>query len=135
MLRILLTGGGSGGHVYPLIAVAEELQKQAVQKSIELELRFVGADGLIRDAASSIGIKSQVIAAPKWRRYTSAENFTDILKAPLGLLQAAAYVWSYMPDLIFSKGGYDSFLPALAARIFRIPVIIHESDVMRSEER
>ena len=130
MLRILLTGGGSGGHVYPLIAVAEELQKQAVQKSIELELRFVGADGLIRDAASSIGIKSQVIAAPKWRRYTSAENFTDILKAPLGLLQAAAYVWSYMPDLIFSKGGYDSFFPALVARIFKIPVIIHESDVM-----
>lgn len=128
--RVMLTGGGSGGHVYPLIAVAEELQKQAVQKGLDLELRFLGADGLIREAAASVGIEFQAIAAPKWRRYNSVENFVDILKTPLGFFQALFYVWRYMPDLVFSKGGYDSLFPALAGRIFRIPIVIHESDVI-----
>lgn len=128
--RIMLTGGGSGGHVYPLIAVAEELQRQAMQKGLDLELRFLGADGLMKDVATSIGIKFQAVISPKWRRYNSVQNFIDILKAPIGLFQTLFYVWRYMPDLIFSKGGYDSFLPALAGRIFRIPIVIHESDVI-----
>ncbi|MBI2063723.1 MAG: UDP-N-acetylglucosamine--N-acetylmuramyl-(pentapeptide) pyrophosphoryl-undecaprenol N-acetylglucosamine transferase [Candidatus Yanofskybacteria bacterium] len=130
MLRILLTGGGSGGHVYPLIAVAEELQKQAAQNGVPLELRFLGADGLIKDVAATIGVTAIGVISPKWRRYLSYQNFTDILKAPFGFLQALFYVWRFMPDLIFSKGGYDSFLPALIARILAIPVIIHESDVV-----
>lgn len=130
MIKILLTGGGSGGHVYPLIAVAEELQKQAVRQSLDLDLLFLGADGLMKDVAASVGIKFQATVSSKWRRYTSAQNFIDILKVPLGFLQALIHVWSYMPDLIFSKGGFDSFLPALAARIFGISVVIHESDAI-----
>lgn len=130
MIKILLTGGGSGGHLYPLVAVAEELQKEAVQRGLNLELRFMGTDGLLKEVAASIGIRFQAIASPKWRRYASSKNFVDILKMPVGLLQALFYVWQYMPDLIFSKGGFDSFLPALASRIFMIPVVIHESDVM-----
>lgn len=128
--RILLIGGGSGGHLYPLIAVAEELQRQAAQQGLDLDLLFLGVDGLTRDVAASIGIKFQAIVSSKWRRYASVQNFIDIFKTPLGFLQSLIYIWRYMPDLIFSKGGYDSFLPALVARIFGIPVFIHESDVM-----
>src|SRR3989344_682101 len=130
MIKILLTGGGSGGHVYPLVAVAEELQKAAAQKGLELDLKFLGADGLARDMAAVIGIKFQAITSHKWRRYVSADNFIDILKVPVCFLQAIFHVWAYMPDIIFSKGGYDSFFPALAARIFNIPVVIHESDAI-----
>lgn len=130
MYRILLTGAGSGGHVYPLIAVAEELQKQAAQGGVVLELRFIGDDGFFQDAAAGIGMEFKRIFSPKWRRYFSSQNFIDILRAPFGFLQAFYYVWRVMPDLVFSKGGYDSFLPALIARIFAIPVVIHESDVM-----
>lgn len=131
MLKILLTGGGSGGHIYPLIAVAEELQRLAAQSGIDLDLLFLGADGQVnRDVLASIGVKFQAAISFKWRRYVSAENLIDILKAPIGLLQAFIYVWRYMPDMIFSKGGHDSFLPALVGRIFRIPVVIHESDVV-----
>lgn len=130
MVRILLTGGGSGGHVYPLIAVAEELQKQSARSGVDLDLRFIGDDGFFKEAVSGIGMKFTKILSPKWRRYFSLQNFVDILKTPIGFLQAFFYIWLFMPDLVFSKGGYDSFLPALIARLFAIPIIIHESDVM-----
>ncbi|MDO8669045.1 MAG: UDP-N-acetylglucosamine--N-acetylmuramyl-(pentapeptide) pyrophosphoryl-undecaprenol N-acetylglucosamine transferase, partial [Candidatus Buchananbacteria bacterium] len=128
--RILLTGGGSGGHVYPLIAVAEELQKQAMQDGTTLELRFIGDDGFFQDTTAGVGMEFRRIFSPKWRRYFSVQNFIDILKAPLGFLQAFFYIWRFMPDLVFSKGGYDSFLPALVARILAIPVVIHESVIV-----
>ena len=130
MLRILLTGGGSGGHIYPLIAVAEELQKQAAQSGTNLELKFIGEDGFVKDAVTTIGVTAVSIISSKWRRYFSYQNFIDILKAPFGFLQTLFYIWQFMPDFVFSKGGYDSFLPALVARILAIPVVIHESDII-----
>lgn len=110
--------------------MAEELRRQAAQQGLDLDLLFLGADGLIKGVAAGIEMKFLTIASPKWRRYNSVQNFIDILKAPLGFLQALIYVWRFMPDLMFSKGGYDSFLPALAARIFKVPVVIHESDAI-----
>lgn len=130
VFRILLTGAGSGGHVYPLVAVAEELQRLAGRTGQGLELKFLGADGLVKDATATINVSVVGIISPKWRRYFSYQNFIDLLKVPLGFLQALFYIWQFMPDLVFSKGGYDSFLPALVARILAIPVVIHESDVI-----
>ena len=134
MYIILLTGGGSGGHIYPLIAVAEELKKQARTRQpaegTELELQFIGDRKSSEIVAKEINIKFNGVLSPKWRRYSSIENFTDILKAPFGFLQALFCVWRLMPDLIFSKGGYDSFLPALAGRLLMVPVVIHESDLI-----
>ncbi len=128
--RILLTGGGSGGHLFPLIAVAEELQRQAAKKGVNLELQFLGDTRLIRSIIGNTGIKFKEITSPKWRRYTSVNNFIDILKAPVGFLQALFYVWKYMPDIIFAKGGYDSFLPSIVGKLMMIPIAIHESDVV-----
>jgi UDP-N-acetylglucosamine--N-acetylmuramyl-(pentapeptide) pyrophosphoryl-undecaprenol N-acetylglucosamine transferase len=128
--RILLTGGGSGGHVYPLIAVAEDLRELASQKNINLKMEFIGDAAFFRQVIGKNGISSKNILAPKWRRYNSLKNFIDILKLPVAIVQSFFYVWLYMPDLIFSKGGYDSFLPSLVGRIFLIPLVIHESDAI-----
>lgn len=126
--RILLTGGGSGGHIYPLVAVAEELQKQASQNNVDLELRFLGEGELLKEVSAQIGVEFKSVLSPKWRRYASIQNFIDILKTPVGFFQSLFYVWRFMPDLIFSKGGYGAFLPSLAGKILMIPLAIHESD-------
>ena len=122
--RILLAGGGSGGHAYPLLAVAEEIQKAGSQVNLE----FIGDGGILREEAASLGIKFRQVMSPKWRRYFSFLNFADIFKFPVGFLQSLFYVWLYMPDLVFAKGSYASFLPALTAKLMFIPLIVHESD-------
>lgn len=135
--RILLTGGDTGGHIYPLVAIAEELQKQSNETNFVIEIKFMGdsqtdstGSNIFKQEAGKLGIKYQKIISPKWRRYFSIENFIDIFKFPIGLAQALFYVWLFMPDGVFSKGGSASFLPVLAAKIFMIPLIIHESDAV-----
>ncbi len=126
--RVMLAGGGSGGHVYPLVAVAEELKRQAPQSGKSLEVRFIGDGELIHNAADELGIRFHHVMAPKWRRYFSMLNFLDLLKLPVGFFQACLYVWLFMPDAMLIKGGYASFLPALAAKLMAVPLIVHESD-------
>jgi len=126
--RVLLVGGGSGGHVYPLIAVANALKIQAGQKNINLDLMLIGDGGFAEDAARKNGISFRKILAGKFRRYYSVLSFLDILKLPLGFIQSLWYVYLYMPDVIFTKGGHVSFLPAVVGSIYRIPVYTHESD-------
>lgn len=128
MLRILLVGGGTGGHIYPLVAVAQELKNQAAQAGTDLKLQFIGDNGLLRQLAQEQGTKFRAVLSSKWRRYFSFLNLLDALKFPLGFFQALFCVWLFMPDVIFAKGGYASFLPALAGKIFAIPIVIHESD-------
>ncbi len=128
--RILLVGGGTGGHVSPLVAVAQELQKQAQSTGIDLRLQMMGDGTLLHQSAQELGIISHQVSAPKWRRYFSLLNILDIFKIPLGILQASFFVWLFMPDIVFAKGGYASFLPLLAAKIFFIPVYLHESDAI-----
>ncbi len=126
--RIMLSGGGSGGHVYPLVAVAEELLKQEELIGKKVDIRFIGDGSLIADAARDLHIPFRHVWAPKWRRYFSILNFLDVFKIPFGLAQAFFHVWLYMPDVMLVKGGYASFLPALAAKLAAVPLIVHESD-------
>jgi UDP-N-acetylglucosamine--N-acetylmuramyl-(pentapeptide) pyrophosphoryl-undecaprenol N-acetylglucosamine transferase len=128
-MRILLTGGGTGGHITPLVAIARELKKIGKEKGINnLELFYVGPDGMAKDFLAKEGIVLKTILAGKMRRYFSLKIFTDILKIPIGLIQAIWRVFWIMPDVCFGKGGYGSFSAVIACWIFRVPILIHESD-------
>lgn len=124
----MFTGGG-GGHFYPLIAVAEaihDLEKK--ERLLPAELYFVSdkpydAHALFENEISYIQIKTG-----KRRSYFSLKNFFDIGKTTLALFRATWVLYKIFPDVVFAKGGYASFPTLFAARIFGIPVLIHESD-------
>jgi len=127
MQRILLVGGGSGGHVYPVIAVANALKERSANAG-GLDLALLGDDNFMRQAAQENGIKFRSILAGKLRRYFSLLAVLDIFKFPIGFLQSLWHVFWFMPDAVFAKGGYVSIMPALVARLYFIPLYIHESD-------
>ncbi len=128
-MKILLTGGGSGGHFYPLIAVAEEINKIIKQEKLLPATLYYMSDSP-HDVQSLIenNIEFVPITAGKSRRYFSLLNVFDAFKTFFGIISASIKVFSIYPDVIFSKGAYASFPVLVAARIFRIPVFIHESD-------
>lgn len=132
MKRILLVGGGSGGHVYPIIAVANALKEKAdgvdSTSSPQVELMILGDNKFMRPATIESGIKFRSVLSGKLRRYFSPMNFVDIFKFPIGLIQSLWHIYWFMPDVVFAKGGYVSVLPALVAKLYRIPLYIHESD-------
>ncbi|MBI2592991.1 MAG: UDP-N-acetylglucosamine--N-acetylmuramyl-(pentapeptide) pyrophosphoryl-undecaprenol N-acetylglucosamine transferase [Candidatus Colwellbacteria bacterium] len=128
--RVLVTGGGTGGHIYPLVAVVSELQILASTMRIDAEIRYLGSFGPYRDLLRDNDIKAQGIVESKLRRYFSLENFIDGPKFIVGFLQALSRLFWFMPDAVFSKGGPGAMAVVLAARFYGIPVIIHESDAI-----
>jgi len=127
-LRLLLTGGGSGGHTFPLIAVSRELKRIALAQNIELEMIYIGPNDFTLPYIQKEGIAIKTISVGKFRREFSWQNFLDIFKTMAGIFQALFYIYILMPDLIFSKGGYGSFPVTFWGIIFFIPTYIHESD-------
>ncbi len=126
--RILLVGGGSGGHVFPLISVADSLKNLAVKENKDVEIILLGEGRFFEEAAKNSGFKYKKILAGKFRRYFSLENFLDPFKMIAGFFQSFWHLFWLMPDAVFAKGGYASFFPVLAAKIFFIPIYIHDSD-------
>lgn len=129
-IRIVLTGGGTGGHIYPLISVHRALKSLTDKKLYTLETTYIGPDGFARQSFEKEGIKIIIIKAGKWRRYFSLLNIFDIFNLIIGFFQSLWHLWRIMPDLIFSKGGYGSLPVVLVAWIYRIPLFIHESDTI-----
>lgn len=128
-MKVVFTGGGTGGHFYPLIAVAEELNKIIDEEHIAESKLFYFSDAPYdTEALRENGIKYVHIVAGKRRIYRSFKNFIDLFKIGIGALQALIKLFIIFPDIIFAKGGYASFPTLFAARILGIPVIIHESD-------
>ncbi|MEK7630161.1 MAG: UDP-N-acetylglucosamine--N-acetylmuramyl-(pentapeptide) pyrophosphoryl-undecaprenol N-acetylglucosamine transferase [Patescibacteria group bacterium] len=127
MKRILLTGGGSGGHIYPLIAVAEKLKEIAGN---QIEINYLGPIGQFDEDFSQLGIKIYKLASSKIRRYAIFLSFLDAPKFFWSFFQALFRLYVLMPDVIFSKGGVGAFPVVLAAKFYFIPVIIHESDAV-----
>ena len=126
--RVVLTGGGSGGHIYPLIAVAEKLQEKANAMRFALELTYVGPKDAYAPVFQDHGISVRPIVAAKIRRYLSFSNVIDVPKFFVGFVQALVKLYFIMPDVIFSKGGTGAFPVVIAGWFYRIPVVIHESD-------
>lgn len=128
-MKILFTGGGTGGHFYPLIAVAEKINDIAdKEKLLDIKLYYMSNSPYDKTALFENGIKYIYVPAGKLRIYPSIQNFIDIFKTITGIFTALIKVFSIYPDVIFSKGGYASFPCLFAGRILRIPIIIHESD-------
>ncbi|MEK7505154.1 MAG: UDP-N-acetylglucosamine--N-acetylmuramyl-(pentapeptide) pyrophosphoryl-undecaprenol N-acetylglucosamine transferase [Patescibacteria group bacterium] len=128
-MKIVLTGGGSGGHFNPLIAVAEEINLLVQErKLVPPQLYYFADKPYDEQALFENQIKFIKISAGKWRRYFSLQNFFDLWRTARGMWTALWKLYTLYPDVIFSKGGYVSFPVLWAARILRIPVAIHESD-------
>lgn len=127
-MRIVLTGGGTGGHVFPLVAVAKKIKEK---EKLDTEFLFIGSDGkLEKEAMDAEQIPCKFIASGKMRRYFSLLNFLDFFKIPIGIIKSLWILLVFMPDVVFSKGGHASLPVVLAAWIYRIPVLIHESDAI-----
>lgn len=131
-MRILFAGGGTGGHFFPIISLAREVRLIAEKNLIvDLSLYYMGASdpeksGLLKKE----GLIEIRVTTGKWRRYFSLENFLDIFKIVLGIFQSIWHFFVIMPDVVFSKGGYGALPAVIGAIIFRIPLIIHESDAV-----
>ncbi len=126
--RVVLTGGLSGGHTFPLIAVARALEKEMKG---DVEFLFIGSRGPFEvTAMRDAGIPCKFILTAKWRRYFSVWNFIDLIKLPIAFVQALWHLLWYMPDAVFSKGGAASVPIALAATLYRIPILLHDSDAV-----
>ena len=131
-MRILFTGGATGGHIFPIIAITRQLKKIYTNnsKENELEMFFLGSGGLSEKFLEKEGVKVETILAAKLRRYFSFKIFLDFIKIPIGFFKSLLYLYIWMPDVIFSKGGYDSFPVVVVGWIYRIPILIHESDTV-----
>ena len=129
-MRILFTGGGTGGHLFPLVAVARQLRNIYPQNEENLEMFFLGPDDFSKSVLEKEGIRVKIILAGKIRRYLSIKNIFDLFKMPFGFLQALWYLYIWMPDAIFSKGGYGSVPVVLMGWLYQIPILIHESDTV-----
>ncbi len=130
-MKILLIGGGTGGHFYPLIAVAEELNRIADEEKIaNFKLYYMADTPYSQQELDEQFITFIPITAGKMRVYFSMQNFLDFFKTAYGTVGALFKLFNLYPDVIVSKGGYAAFPVLVAARILRIPVIIHESDTV-----
>lgn len=128
-MKIVFTGGGSGGHFYPIIAVAQQVRELVKEeKLIEPTLYFISPTPYNRGVLFDNKIIYKKVMSGKQRIYPSFLNFIDKFKISWGIIQALWVLFWIYPDIIFSKGGFGSIPVVLAGRILGIPIIIHESD-------
>lgn len=128
-MKILFTGGGSGGHFYPIIAIIEEVNQLAKEnRLIGLELFYMSNSPYNEGLLFEHNVTFKRNTAGKMRVYFSLMNFIDLFKTGWGVIVSLWTIFSIYPDVIFGKGGYASFPALLAGKLLRIPVIIHESD-------
>ncbi len=130
MPKIIFTGGGTGGHVFPIIAIVDSLRERA-----NVDVLYIGpTDFTAKFFLKEAKIRTHYILSGKIRRYFSFKaillNLRDIIfNIPIGLIQSFIIMFFAMPDLIVSKGGYGSIPVVLAGFVLRIPIFIHESDI------
>lgn len=124
---IVFTGGGTGGHVYPGIAVLQALTERLGRPA---RIVWIGSEeGIERTIVEGLGLEYRAIATGKLRRYFDGKNFTDLVRIVRGYFQAKKHLRELKPVFVFSKGGFVSVPPVRAARALKIPVYSHESDL------
>lgn len=124
MKKIVLTGGGTAGHVTPNIALFPSLREA------DYEITYMGSyDGIEKKLISDFDIPYVGISTGKFRRYLDLKNFTDPFRVMKGFAEAKKFLKGYQPDVIFSKGGFVSVPVVHAAASLKIPCILHESDM------
>jgi UDP-N-acetylglucosamine--N-acetylmuramyl-(pentapeptide) pyrophosphoryl-undecaprenol N-acetylglucosamine transferase len=128
-MKILFTGGGTGGHFYPIIAVAEAVNEEVRNRRLlEPQLYYAAPDPYDREMLIAQNITFVATSAGKVRNYTSILNFIDYIKTGWGVLKSMIRIFFLYPDVVFGTGGYASFPSLLAARVFSIPVVIYATD-------
>ena len=124
MKRIILTGGGTAGHVTPNMALIPEL------KAAGYDIHYIGSyDGIERKLIEEMQISYHGISSGKLRRYFDIKNFSDPFRVIKGCQEANRLMKALKPDIVFSKGGFVSVPVVLAAKRRHVPCIIHESDM------
>lgn len=128
-MKILFTGSGSGGHFYPIIAVAEAVNEEVrTRKLLEPQMYYAAPDPYDREMLVGQNITFVATSAGKIRNYASILNFIDYFKTGWGVLKSIIRIFFLYPDVVFGTGGYGSFPTLLAAKLFKIPVVIYATD-------
>ncbi|MFC1686666.1 undecaprenyldiphospho-muramoylpentapeptide beta-N-acetylglucosaminyltransferase [Patescibacteria group bacterium] len=124
-MKIVITGGGTGGHVVPNLAVIDEIKKRYP----DADLLYIGSGAEIEKKLIKDKIPYKQVPCGKLRRYFSFSNIIDLIKIPFGILKSLFILIRFRPKVIFGKGGYVSVPVVIAGFILRIPTVIHESDI------
>lgn len=128
-MKIVFTGGGTGGHFYPIIAMAEAINDLVREnRYLEPKLYYFAPTPFDKKALFENGIQYVRIPAGKIRRYFSLQNLPDVMTTVSGTIMALFTLFTLYPDVVVGKGGFGSVPTIVAARILGIPVVIHESD-------
>lgn len=123
-MKIILTGGGTAGHVVPNIALLPRLRVDG------FEISYIGSkNGMEKELVEKAGVPYYGISSGKLRRYISLKNLTDAFRVIKGVGNARRLIKKLKPDVVFSKGGFVAVPVVLAARMAGVPVVIHESDI------
>lgn len=124
-MRVLVSGGGTGGHIYPALAVATQLKQ-----IYNADILYLGSDdGLETRLVPAAGFRLATIQAGKLQRYISWQTVRGVARVPVGMLQAAGIVREFKPDVTFTSGGYVAVPAGLASRIQQVPLLLHQQDV------
>ena len=129
-IRAIFTGGGSGGHTMPAVAMISVLREHCKNNKIIIDLLYAGShNGVEKEITKKYGIYYKSISTGKLRRYISIDNFFDIFRIIKGVFDSIKLVKSFKPDILISTGGFISVPPVIAAKLKKVPVIIHEQTI------
>ncbi|MEA4815247.1 MAG: undecaprenyldiphospho-muramoylpentapeptide beta-N-acetylglucosaminyltransferase [Lachnospiraceae bacterium] len=124
MKKIVLTGGGTAGHVTPNLALIPALREAG------FEIIYIGSkDGIEKELIKPLGIEYYSVSAGKLRRYLSKKNISDVFKVISGVSEASKLIKKIKPDIVFSKGGFVGVPVVIGAKLNHVPIIVHESDI------
>ncbi len=124
-MRVLISGGGTGGHVYPALAVALHLQQH-----YNADILYLGSDdGLETRLVPAAGLRFKTIRAGKLQRFVSWRTLVGVARVPVGMAQAIGIVRAFRPDVAFTSGGYVAVPAGVAARLTGTPLVMHQQDV------